>query len=129
MEEIFYELDSIENSITLSGRNHYILEIPFPLLVFTLSEEVKLPHLNDKVERTFVFYLISDGFLLSYTGDQTKDIRFSYNQATILASLDHRNYADTFKNLKLENKTYYPGYYSTSSFSNEIIKIRRGKGN
>lgn len=126
MEFIFYKIDTTENSITLTGYNDYILWVSFPTLIFSITEEVRLPTLDRQVERTLSFYLISKGPLSSYTGTQTKDIQFSHTHTTIIASLEHHNVDDAFKNLKLERRRTYSGDYDNLPLSSEIIRIGKG---
>ena len=124
MAEITYELDTTENSITISGHNEYVLWVAFPTIVFTITEEMKIPSIKEKVERTFAFYLISEGPLSSYTGPQKKELKFSYEKAIIVASLVYHNKENMFKNLKIERPFTLSGHYQNLSLGNELISIK-----
>ena len=62
---IFYTLDTEKNTLTLEGRNHFIVGVSMPSFVFSFKDLVKM---NMYTERMAIqnYYLISEGYLDAY---------------------------------------------------------------
>jgi hypothetical protein len=125
MERIVYKKDTLENSIVIEGHNHYILWVSFPVLVFTITENIKLPLQDEKSEKTTFFYLLSNGPLSSYTGQQTKDINFSIEYPIIEASIENHNKENAFSDLTLTKVRAYSEDANKLNLSNEMVVIQQ----
>ena len=127
MENITCKKDTLDNSIVIYGHNDYIFWVSFPVLVFTFTENVKLPLQDKNSEKTTFFYLISKGPLSSYTGEQTKDIHFSKKEPIVVASLEYHNKENAFKDLILTKQLTFSGAYNELYLGNEMITIYEAK--
>tara|TARA_E500000318_G_C3510313_1_gene192028 strand:+ start:403 stop:921 length:519 start_codon:yes stop_codon:yes gene_type:complete len=117
-EKINYKKDTLDNSITIFGENDYVLWVSFPALVFTLKENILL---DTEYEKTTFFYLYSSGPLSSFTGKQNLEIKFSYTNPIIIASLEIHNEDDAFKKMKIVKSDVLSG--SQFYLGNEMIRI------
>lgn len=117
-KKINYTKDTSDNSITIFGENDYVLWVSFPALVFTLKENIITDTNNEK---TTFFYLYSNGPLSSYTGKQNLEIKFTYTNPIIIASLEIHNENDAFKKIKIEKTDVLTG--NQFYIGNEMIRI------
>ena len=117
-KKINYRKDTSDNSITIYGENDYVLWVSFPTLVFTLKDNLQI---DKSQEKTTFFYLYSSGPLSSYTGKQNLEIKFSYTNPIIIASLEIHNENDAFKKMKIVKTDVLSG--NQFYLGNEMIRI------
>lgn len=121
LENVTYELDDEGNAVIIKGDNSYVLWVPFPTFVFTIREEQS----KEKVISQRSFYLISEGPLSSFTGEQTKQIYFSLERPIVIASLELHNHDDAFDKLKLRSDMVFAGSAYPLNLSMERIAVLR----
>ena len=121
-DKINFSVDSINNQITLYGTNNYVLYVTFPTIVFQHKKRLDNAELNEAI---YSFYLVSGGALSSYTGQQSKEVLFSYANANITLSLEFHNHNDTHKVMDVKRTRTISGYENKLSLSNERIKIKK----
>lgn len=73
---IHYRVNYAENEMTIFGRNHYILWVSFPTLVFSFLQ-YETDDTGETKESTTQFYLGTNGCLSSYSAPLNKRVRFS----------------------------------------------------
>lgn len=123
-DEVSWRPDTTDNSIVLAGRNSYVLWVAFPTLIFSNTNKIE-DFKSTEIRSYFTFYLISEGPLSSYTGKQSKEIKFKKSHAVVSCSLEKHNHDFTHTDLKVDTKTTYLGEAFLLEISNEIVKIKR----
>lgn len=127
LENVTYELDEEGNALIITGDNSYVLWVPFPTFVFTIREEQEQS--KEKVISQRSFYLISEGPLSSFTGEQTKQIYFSLERPIVIASLELHHHDDAFDKLKLRSDMVFAGSAYPLNLSMERIAVLRKQNN
>jgi hypothetical protein len=121
---INYQLDTIANTIQIFGKNHRVVGVSFPTLVFTMQ------HTNTPcgiagtalVEKTKVFYLLSGFRLESYSPQINTVLKFNKEDAAILVEqLADDNYVVT--NATASSLMVDTRFNQRLFISDEIIKI------
>lgn len=128
MDKIVFETDTVENSITISGKNSYIVLVSFPMLIFSHTQITTLQHNNEKVEKTNLYYLVSQTPITTYTGEQTKEIKFSSLNPVIKATMKLSNKLDSFADINIENSSLLSprdAFIIEIPTCNEMIKINK----
>jgi hypothetical protein len=72
-------------------------------------------------EKTIFFYLYTSGPLSSFTGNQNLEIKFSFTNPIIIASIEMHNENDSFKEMKIAKTDALFG--NQLYIGNEMIKI------
>ena len=118
---INYRLKVTENEIELFGKNHYVIEIGFPPIIFSL-QGVKIYEKNREMAETQkLFYLISKKGSFDKTFD--KLLNFSLNKSNI--NVEYENNAGKLV-YKVENfsDSWINLYFANSLVtSNTVVKI------
>ncbi len=118
---INYKLNISENEIELFGKNHYVFEVGFPSIIFSLKG-VKIYEQNNEIAETQkLFYLISNKGSFDNTFD--KELNFSLNKSNI--KIDYEN-IDGKLVYQVENisDNWINSYFADSLItSNMVVKI------
>ncbi|WP_185654187.1 hypothetical protein [Elizabethkingia meningoseptica] len=104
-----YRLNISENEIEIFGENHYVIEVGFPAIIFSL-QGVKIYEQNKEMTETLkLFYLISNKGSFDKSFD--KELKFSLNKPNIKIDYD-----------SIEGKLVYQVEYISDSWVNSNFK-------
>lgn len=117
-EKIHYRVNDAANEMIIFGRNHYILWVPFPTLVFSFvqyetGDEGKIN------EYTTEFYLGTNGCLSSYNQPLKGVLQFSMENLNLVVVQENRLEVPVVKKAEL-----FPGNKPESvAISNQSVRI------
>ncbi|WP_426277266.1 hypothetical protein ACN9MN_17910 [Chryseobacterium sp. S-02] len=79
------KIDKENNSIILTGTNHFVIPVSFPVLYFSYTDKVRInDQTKQELERNNIFYLVSGFSISSYDEDKNRIIKFSKEKPNIL---------------------------------------------
>ena len=115
------KIDSLSNSITIKGTNHYIIPVNFPILYFSYSENIRINEdSNQQLERSKIFYLINEKLT---TYDENYELKFTKDKPNILIKAENKNGVETEN---VETFDSWDGNYlflKNLNITNEVLKL------
>lgn len=121
IETVNVKIDSLSNSITITGTNHYIIPVNFPILYFSYSENIRInKNSNQQLESSKFFYLINKGLV---TYDKNYKLKFSKQKPNILIKAENKNGVETYN---IETFDSWDGNYlflKNLNITNEVLKL------
>ena len=78
--------NDFDNSITIKGKNHFIVDVKFPTIYFIYTDNS-----NQELERKNIFYLVTGEGISSYNENINQIIKFSTEKPNILVSAENVN--------------------------------------
>lgn len=118
LKSVEVKIDKANNSVSISGVNHFIIPVNFPTLSFLYTEKTKLNEYSEQVmERKNIFYLVTGNGITSYSSNNGQNIRFSKELPNVLITSEYQD----------KDKLYRIQYFSPdnniSHYFNENLEI------
>lgn len=122
IKAIDVKVDKENNSVILTGTNHFVIPVSFPILYFSYTDKVKInDQTKQELERNNIFYLVSGFSISSYAEDKNRIIQFSKEKPNILITSKIENGKEildieNFKDWDI-NSQHFKEYLDTSNTS------------
>lgn len=118
LESVNVKIDKANNSMSITGTNHFIIPVNFPTLYFSYSDKAELNGDSKQViERKNSFYLVTGPGIESYSNNNGKKIRFSKELPNILIT---SKYDDRETSYRIE---YFGPDSNINRYFNENLQI------
>jgi hypothetical protein len=126
MDNIYYTVNTAENTLTLKGHNSFIIGVNFPVLAF-IETKLEKPKYALKEVQTQSFYYLVSYVLASYTGKQSKKFLFSKRKEQLVINVSQEYYNTTYSHdtLKINTINFYPNDPMCIPITNELVKINK----
>ncbi|MGU3377648.1 hypothetical protein [Chryseobacterium sp. M5A1_1a] len=122
---INYRLNISENEIELFGRNHYVIEIGFPSIIFSLKGNKTYEQNKEIADTRKLFYLISEKDSFDRTFD--KELKFYLSKPNIKIAYENVDGKLIYQVENIED-SWINSYFTTALItSNTIVKINQKK--
>lgn len=118
LEFVNVKIDKANNSMSITGTNHFVIPVKFPTLYFSYIDKTELNGNSKQViERKNSFYLVTGPGIESYSNNNGKKIRFSKELPNILIT---SKYEDKETSYRIE---YFSADSNINRYFNENLEI------
>lgn len=126
LKSVEVKIDKANNSIIISGINHFIIPVNFPTLSFSYTDKSKLNEYSEQIiERKHIFYLVTGYGITSYSNNNGQNIRFSKELPNVLITSE---YQDKNKLYRIQYFTpdcnIYNYFDGNLEISNSVLKLK-----